>query len=504
MSHRHPQPEPRVRSAVRRRAVLKGAAALLVAPGLASRSARAATAGANVDWYVTTAASPWQKRGLAAETGGGADVFVRTDTSLQAIEGFGACFNELGWMSLAMLSAADRESVLRELFAPGVGAGFTLCRMPVGANDFSRDWYSYDEVDGDFALEHFTIANDLETLVPFIKAAQKHQPALRLWASPWSPPTWMKKNRHYAMAMPAPFQKGVENGLRPDQVGREGTDMFVREERYLRAYASYFGHFVDEYRKQGIEIGMVMPQNEFNSAQVFPSCCWTAQGLARFIQHLGREMEKRGVAVFFGTMERPNEALVDVSLQDPTVAPHVKGVGLQWAGKHAIAGIHRRYPGLPLYQTEQECGDGKNDWRYCRYAWTLMKHYLQNGANAYLYWNIALKKGGVSRWGWAQNSLVTVDPETRTYAYTHEYYLMRHLSAFVRPGARRLEAVSWSGYENQLAFANPDGSVVVVIQNDLVEPLPVRIRVGDSVLAPTLPADSFSTLVVKGRPAAGG
>jgi glucosylceramidase len=78
---------------------------------------------------------------------------------------------------------------------------------------------------------------------------------------------------------------------------------------------------------------------------------------------------------------------------------------------------------------------------------------------------------------------------------------MKHLSGFVRPGARRVEAVSWSGYENQLAFANPDGSTVVVIQNDLAEPLPVRTAVGDTVVAPTLPADSFSTLVVK-RPAA--
>ena len=106
----------------------------------------------------------------------GADVFVQTDAPLQAIEGFGACFNELGWTSLAALSAADRDVVLRELFAPGVGANFTLCRMPVGANDFSRDWYSYDETAGDFALEHFTIANDLETLVPFIKAAHSTSP----------------------------------------------------------------------------------------------------------------------------------------------------------------------------------------------------------------------------------------------------------------------------------------------------------------------------------------
>jgi glucosylceramidase len=490
-------------TSVERRAILKGAAALLAAPPFSSRLAGASQQAEvapnrpGVEWHVTTSTSAWQRRELEAETGRRADVLVQIEAPLQAIEGFGACFNELGWTSLGLLSQSDREAVLRELFAPGEGACFTLCRMPVGGNDFSRDWYSYDEVDGDFALEHFTIANDLETLVPFIRAAQAHQRKLRLWASPWSPPTWMKRNRHYAMAMPAPWQQGVENGLRSEQVGHEGTDMFILEERYLRAYASYFGRFVDEYRKLGIEIGMVMPQNEFNSAQVFPSCCWTAQGLATFIEHLGPEMEKRGVAVFFGTMERPNEALVDVSLQDPAVAPHVKGVGFQWAGKGAIAGIHRRYPDLPLYQTEQECGDGRNDWRYCRYTWTLMKHYLRNGASAYLYWNISLKKGGVSRWGWAQNSLVIVDPETRTYAYTHEYHLMKHLSAFVRPGARRVETVSWSGYENQLAFLNPDGSVVVVIQNDMAEPMPLRIGVGDTVLAPTLPADSFSTLVVR-------
>ena len=135
---------------------------------------------------------------------------------------------------------------------------------------------------------------------------------------------------------------------------------------------------------------------------------------------------------------------------------------------------------------------------------SLMKHYLRSGVNAYLYWNMSLTKGGISRWGWAQNSLVTVDTGAKTFAYTHEYYLMKHLSHFVRPGARYLETASWNGYENQVAFANPDGSTVVVIQNDLSEPLPVRMRIGGVVVAPTLPADSFSTLVVKGQPASAG
>ncbi len=513
-SRRSPSPPTSPNS---RRRLLKGAATLLAGsalPGVVPRALAAATnssatepgasatraASTDVEWFTTTATSPWQRRRVESTSPDAMpDVIVRRDAPLQTIEGFGACFNELGWTSLSALAPRDREAILRELFAPGFGANFTLCRLPIGANDFARDWYSYDEVDGDFALEHFSIQNDLETLVPFIQAAQRQQPALRLWASPWSPPTWMKKNRHYAMAQPSPYQRGVTNGLRPEQVGREGTDMFVLDERTLRAYAAYFGRFVDEYRKQGIAIGMVMPQNEFNSAQVFPSCCWTPEGLARFVGYLGPEMARRGVDVFFGTLERPNESFVDVVLNDPVAAPFIKGVGCQWGGKGALAGIHTRYPRLALYQTEQECGDGRNDWRFCRYAWSLMKRYLGHGANAYLYWNIALQQGGLSRWGWAQNSLVTVDTVARTYAYTHEYYLMKHLSHCVSPGARRVEAVSWSGYENQLAFVNPDGSTVVVIQNDLCEPLPVRILVDGTIVAPTLPADSFNTLVVRGH-----
>lgn len=501
-------PAEAVSRGVSRRALIKGAAALVggsVAASVLPPAAKASTwlksqrgsdAGLNTEWIVTTQTSPWQARNRIALSLGPseADVTVRLDRPHQTIDGFGACFNELGWTSLAALGHDDRESVVRELFAPDAGANFTLCRMPLGANDFSRDWYSYDEMSDDFALEHFDISNDLETLVPFIKNAQRYQPALRLWASPWSPPTWMKTNKHYAAALPPP---GVTTGLRPDQVGREGTDMFIQEDRYFRAYAAYFGRFIDEYRKQAIAVGMVMPQNEFNSAQVFPSCTWTAEGLARFIGYLGPEMAKRDVAVFFGTMERPDERLVDVSLLDSKAGKYVKGAGFQWAGKRAIPGIHRRHPALKLYQTEQECGDGKNDWRYCRYAWTLMRHYLGNGASAYLYWNMVLKRGGVSRWGWAQNSLVTVDTVAKTFTYNHEYYLMKHLSRFVRPGAVRLETISWTGYENLLAFENPDRGVVVVLQNDLGQDLPIRVRIGAGVIAATLPADSFNTFAVR-------
>ena len=158
--------------------------------------------------------------------------------------------------------------------------------------------------------------------------------------------------------------------------------------------------------------------------------------------------------------------------------------------------IHRKHPNLRIYQTEQECGDGLNDWRYARHAWDLMKRYFTNGAAAYMYWNMALLEGGISRWGWAQNSLVVVDREKKTFRFSHEYYLLKHVSHFVEPGARALSTSSYTGFENQIAFQNPDGRVVLVVQNDTRVEQDYSALVEGKLLRVTLPADSFNTFVV--------
>jgi glucosylceramidase len=163
------------------------------------------------------------------------DLIIDTrQVSLQTIEGFGACFNELGWTVVKPFERRGKAADFCELFKPGVGANFTICRMPVGANDFSRDWYSYNETDGDFEMKNFSIANDLETLVPFIHEAQKFNPALKIWASPWSPPTWMKWNKHYACAVPWPgLAEQFQNHLPEDKQGKEGTNMFIQKRNIL-------------------------------------------------------------------------------------------------------------------------------------------------------------------------------------------------------------------------------------------------------------------------------
>jgi len=454
----------------------------------------------------TTANEPWVISYIANEVSStdNSDLVLQNSDTMQTIEGFGTCFNELGWTSLQRLSEEDRENIMRELFAPEVGANFVICRMPVAANDFARKWYCYNETEGDFDMTSFSISTDMETLVPFIKNAKKYNPNLKVWASPWSPPQWMKYNKHYAARstwIDPSLKKGkdhnaIDNGLPKEKEGKEGTDMFIQEPSYYEAYALYFKKFIEAYRNEGINIFMVMPQNEFNSAQIFPSCTWTSKGLTEFVgKYLGPTMKKLEVEIMFGTMERGNEALVDTILTDPEAKQYVSGVGFQWAGKKSIAGIYKRYPNLKLYQTEQECGDGNNDWKSCIYSWSLMKHYLTNGANAYMYWNTSLDKGGISTWGWRQNSLVSVDTTNNSYSYNPEYYLLKHVSHFVRPGAKRLN--STGAFKNLLAFKNPDGSTVLVLRNELQTDKQIIVKLNDKNISIPLKADSFTTVKIQ-------
>ncbi|RUT68003.1 beta-glycosidase [Flavobacterium cupreum] len=444
-----------------------------------------------VHWVSTTQTSPWKKKaGLTTTKATSmADVEIEIQNKLQSIDGFGTCFNELGWTSLSLLSDKDRQSIFRELFKPDYGASFNLCRMPVAANDFSTAWYSYNETDQDFEMKNFSIAQDLKTLVPFIKSAQKYKPSLKIWASPWSPPTWMKTNKHYALK-PSKY-----NDLQAEQSGSEFQDMFIQKDEYFKAYALYFEKFVKAYRQQNIYISMVMPQNEFVAAQIFPSCTWTAQGLGKFIGYLAPKMNAMKVDVFFGTMNSDNDKFVDTIMQKPAINKYIKGVGIQWAGKGAIAALNKNYPNLSLYQTEQECGDGKNDWKYCLYTWDLMKQYLNNGANAYTYWNTSLKEGGISTWGWQQNSLISVDTLNKTFKYNHEYYLMKHLSHYVKPGAKRLKTNGT--YTNLLSFINPDKSIVIVAHNPEDSEKAITFKIGNKKVSPVFEASSFNTLVIR-------
>lgn len=448
----------------------------------------------NILWISSTSDHPWiinkpvtQRKGTSQDNG----IIIKSDQVRQTIYGFGGCFNELGWEALKILSPEEKDSLLKSLFDTITGCRFNICRMPVGANDYAVDWYSYDEAPEDYEMSHFSIDRDKERLIPYIRSAQKIRPDLKIWASPWCPPSWMKTNHHYACA-----SDPNTNDLPVDRQGKEMVTQFRMEPPVLKAYALYFEKFIQAYGAEGIVISEIHPQNELNSCQNFPSCIWRPEDMATFIgKYLGPKLEAANIKteIWLGTIERPQIDRIDPILENPDAKKYIRGVGFQWAGKDAIPLVHEKYPSLKLMQTETECGNGSNDWAAAEHTFRLMHHYFNNGANAYMYWNMVLNETGSSQWGWKQNSMITVDSKNKTVRYNPEYYLMKHLSAFVDPGAQYLETDKKN--ENILAFKNRD-SVIIFYYNP-GESKETTFTADNQSFTFNLPATSFNTFRIK-------
>lgn len=173
---------------------------------------------------------------------------------------------------------------------------------------------------------------------------------------------------------------------------------------------------------------------------------------------------------------------------DPASRRHIRGAGFQWAGKYCVQDARRAHPDLPLIQTENECGDGSNGWTHAHHVFSLVRRYLDADVQAYVYWNMVLATGGLSTWGWRQNAMINVDPRNRTYTLNPEFYVMKHFSHFIDPGARQLmPAGGWSNHA--VAFINPDGRRVIVLHN----PYPRDVVVGVDRWSVRMPPQSVAT-----------
>jgi len=417
-------------------------------------------------------------------------VEIYADKPQQLIEGFGGCFNEKGWDALQSLDKNTQDSILSELFQPGKGCCFTICRMPIGASDYAQNWYSLDDTYGDYEMKHFNIERDQRCLIPYIKAAKKYNPGLRIWASPWSPPVWLKTNNNYAC------KKSSKNDLRCCE-GKKGVTLFKMDDASLKAYAVYFSKFITAYREQGIEVYAVHVQNEFNSCQIFPSCIWNTTDMNRFIgSYLGPQFTRDGLSteIWLGTIERPSIAKIDTILSDPISSKYIKGMGFQWGGRGALTEAHYKYPKMKIMQTETECGNGSNDWAAARHTFGLMKFYLSRGANSYMYWNMILDQSGKSTWGWKQNAMIVINQRTQKVTFTPEFYLMKHFSHFIDSGAHNLNTSDLS--RDIIAFQNPDGKIIIVTSNNNKQNKNVVIKIGNKSFSADLKAFSFNTFIV--------
>jgi glucosylceramidase len=436
---------------------------------------------------VTSAANAFWKAGTLTEAASGnADVTVNADSAQQTFTGFGGTFNERGWEALSWLSETDRAGAMKLLFDAADGAKFTYGRIPIGASDYAvgGKLYTLDDADAaDPQMEKFSLERDKQYLIPFIKAAIAVNPDIRFWGSPWTPPPWMKSNNDY---------KG----------GNMKDDATV-----LDAFALYLAKFVEEYGKEGIKIMAIHPQNEPGFVQDYPSCSWTGALMAKFIgSHLGPTFQERNVAaeIFVGTMSNsaPDTAVLNAVAGDATAKPFVKGYGLQW-GMIDVWGNLNMDKSLAIWQTEHKCGNypwlsgyksdrAPNDHAYGVESWGLIRDWIKKGVTSYSAWNMVLDPGGKNSEAerdWKQNALMTVDQSSKKLTITPTYYVFRHVSQYVDPGAK---VVGTTGGD-ALAFKNPDGSVVAVLYNSGAAKM-VTVAIGAKKYQFDMPGNGWATV----------
>jgi glucosylceramidase len=434
----------------------------------------------SVSWICSTASERWHEKAgriIAPDAPPAIDVIVLDPQKrFQTIDGFGGCFNELGWEALTSLPEEKREAALQELFSPK-GANFTLGRAPIGANDFSLGWYSLNETPGDYAMKNFSIERTRECLIPFIKAAMKYQPAIGIWAVPWCPPSWMTSNGRY----------------------RQGH--MKQDPQTLAAYSLYFSKFVQAWRAEGIHLYAIHPQNEppLND-NLYPQCAWTATELNVFLRdYLLPQLKRDGVdiEVWLGTLVNGDVSeYVDPVLSDARTFPGIAGVGVQYGGQNTLLATHEKYPDKKLAQTETECYGGANAWDQALLTFGHLIEDTADFANSYFFWNLVLDESGLSRWNWRQNSLLTVDRRSETVIYNPDFYAMKHFSAKVLPGAHRI-GTSGGSLKPMVAFQNPDGSRVLVIANNTDHSVPSTLNADGTLVRLELPAQSMNTITLR-------
>lgn len=466
------------------------------------------------NWVSSTEANIWQQSKVKLQ-------LSTRQTPLLEISGteegttfkaWGTTFNELCWDALNILTRDEQDNLLEKMFSPQGDLRFTRGRISMNANDYARDWYSCDEVSGDFQLKYFNINRDKLAIIPFIRAAQKYNSGMTFWISPWSPPSWMKINHDYPVRSDKTNKMSSESNIalyedntekREDVFPKQlaVNDYMIQDPRYLQTYANYFCKFIDAYKEQGIPIDMVMYQNEAYSYTPYPGCAWTANGTIRFNKEYLAPTLKRmhpEVKLYLGTFNTNRQDHVETILADTALCNRICGMGFQWEGREILPSIRKQHPEWEYVCSESECGWGSFDWKAAEHTFELINHYLGNGCCEYNFWNCILTDKGESPWGWKQNALIHVDSEKRTFVYTPEYYAVKHYSNMIVPGTKMLQYKA-KGEDNQpiIIFRTPENQYLVIAGNFNDNQQKLSVKLAGRYLEVTLQPHSLNTFYTK-------
>jgi glucosylceramidase len=472
-------------------------ALLLTATALVPAPARAAGESVAI-WLTTTSDSTGRvvTRGLQQQpsinftAGTGAGITVDESRTFQQFEGAGASFTDTAaWLmnSSGALSATTREDTMRRLFDPNTGIGLSFLRNPMGASDLARFNYTYDDTCCD--LNDFSIAHDLVDVLPLTRRAKQLNPPLKVMATPWSAPAWMKDNN------------SLNQGFLQAQ--------------YYGLYGQYFARYVQAYQANGVPIDYVSAQNEPTCCPGYPSMGWNTNGLIFFTKNaLWPAFRSAGITNTktlvmdwnwdgYATWARPQ-------LQDPAILGDPLFGGIAWHGysgdPSAQTTAHNEFPAVRSYDTEHSGGTWIANQQQEDMANII--DYTRNWGRSVVKWSLAVDQNmGPHNGGCGVcTGLITVhngDSRSGQVDFTVEYYSMGHLTKFVRPGAVRIDSTDSASVRN-VAWRNPDGSKALIAYNTTGSTQNTRVNWGNQSFTYALPARTAATFVWSGTPGNGG
>jgi glucosylceramidase len=415
-------------------------------------------------------------------------VFVDPSKRAQTILGIGGALTDASAEVFAKLPAAKQQEFIDAHFDPRKGIGYRLARTNIHSCDFSSASYTYVS-EGDKDLRSFSIEHDRRFRIPFIKRAIAATGGrLTLFASPWSPPAFMKTNNDM-----------LHGGkLKPE---------------FYQSWANYYTKFIKAYEKEGIPVWGISVQNEPMATQTWESCIYSAEDERDFLKNfLGPTMSRAGLAEKKIIAWDHNRDLifqrVSTILEDPQAAQYVWGIGYHWYEPWSggdmmfdnVRLVHEAFPNKPLIFTEGTVDSFKpqdiNSWRLGEYYGRSMINDFNDGAVGWTDWNVLLdEQGGPNHVGNFCFAPVHADTKTGTLTYTNSYYYIGHFSKFIRPAARRIAASPSRSALLSTAFINADGTVATVVMNRGDQKISYFLWVDGNAAEVTSPPHSIQTLV---------
>ena len=465
-------------------------ASLVLAAWAGAPRAAEQPAPADVSVWITTAGhtralAPSAPARFAGRASARPQIVVDDTQRFQEIVGFGASLTDSSaWLIQHMLDARQRDALLKELFGrEGNGLGLSFSRLTIGASDFSRHHYSLNDTpDGtpDPDLKHFSIDQNRGDVIPVARAMLAINPQLKIMASPWSAPGWMKDSNSL-----------IQGRLLP---------------QYYDAFSRYLLRYVDAYAAEGIPIFALTVQNEPDyEPKDYPGMRLNAPARARLIgDHLRPMTARRGspplIFDWDHNWDKPEEPMGVLS--DPVAGNYVDAVAWHCYGGDVAAQspVHDAFPDKDAYMTE--CSGG--DWEPVRSGGlplqmkNIIIRSMRHWARGALFWNLALDENNGPYAGGCHTcrGVVTIDSRTGEITRTDEYYALAHASRFVRPGAHRIASSGPTDDLDNVAFRNADdGSLVLLVSNSAIQPRRFSVAHGERRFAYTLPARSVATFV---------